>query len=138
MTNKLNEISKSIILNASRETVWVFLTQKDKLGQWFHPAENDLELGKAYKLLRADGEKICWGEVTEMQAPSRLAYTFSIKPLNGAMTNVVWVLEEIAGGTKLTLTHDGIEKAARDAALGLLTALDSGWDEHLKKLRNAD
>jgi len=34
-------ITKSIFFNAPRETVWAFLTDKDKLGEWYHPAEAD-------------------------------------------------------------------------------------------------
>ena len=69
-----------------------------------------------------------------MEPPSVLVYTFTIKPLNGVMTTVTWTLEEIYGGTKLTLEHEGLD-AAGSAALGLLAALDAGWDRHLGGLR---
>ena len=35
-------INKSIFLAASREVVWDYLTDKDKLGEWFHPAAANL------------------------------------------------------------------------------------------------
>jgi len=44
-------INKTVFFNASRETVWAYLTEKDKLAQWFHPAENDLLEGEEYKLI---------------------------------------------------------------------------------------
>ena len=60
-------IIKSAIFAASRETVWSFLTQKDKLAQWFNPAEGDLVEGQPYALLSEaeDGStsKMCWGNV---------------------------------------------------------------------------
>jgi len=134
-------ISKSIFFTAPRETVWAFLTDKDKLGEWFHPAEADLIDGQDFALtsLSDDGSdtKMCWGTVTEMNKPSLLAYTFTIKPLGGAMTTVTWTLEEVRGGTKLSLIHSGIEEAAGEAAMGLLMALDEGWDKHLSGLRSA-
>ncbi len=137
MTN--STIDKSIFLAASRETVWSYLTDKEKLATWFHPADADLTEGQDYALIqRADDgteTKICWGNVLRMQKPSSLVYTFSVKPLDGAMTTVTWTLEETSGGTKLTLKHEGISEAAKEAALGLLLALDKGWDEHLAKLR---
>lgn len=40
-------IQKSLFLKASRETVWAYLTEKDKLGEWFHPADRDLAEGQA-------------------------------------------------------------------------------------------
>ena len=131
-------INKSIFLAASKETVWQFLTDKDKLGQWFHPAAQNLVEGQPFALLSDPNDpesKICWGDVLSAKEPSELIYTFTIKPMGGIMTTVKWTLEEAAGGTRVTLTHEGISEAAGDAALGLLTALDEGWDKHFMKLR---
>jgi len=134
-------ITKSAFFSATRETVWAFLTETEKLALWFHPAESDLAEHQEYVLIqkREDGtaEKQCWGKVLEMNKPSRLVYTFTIKPLNGVMTTVTWTLEESSGGTKLTLTHEGIDKVLGNAALDLLNALDAGWDKHLSRLRSA-
>lgn len=132
-------ITKSIFLAAPRETVWSFLTEKEKLALWFHRADADLVEGQDYGLMQKsdDGSenKVCWGTVISMQKPARLVYTFTIKPLGGAMTTVEWTLKEVSGGTKLSLVHKGIGEAAGEAALGLLMALDEGWDKHLAKLR---
>ncbi len=137
MTNTI--ITKSIFLEASRETVWEFLTLKDKLALWFHPAENDLTENKEYALIKQEKDgtitKQCWGTVLEMEKPSRLVYSFTIKPLGGEMTTVTWTLEETHGGTKLSLCHEGISEAAGNTAMNLLLALDSGWDKHLTNLR---
>jgi len=133
----MTTVNKSIIIAASPETVWEYLTNKDKLGEWFHPARANLAAGQNYELFGEDGENICWGSVQDMQAASLLTYTFTIKPLGGGMTTVTWKLDEIPGGTKLSLTHDGISQAAGEAALGLLMALDTGWEEHLGKMRKA-
>jgi len=131
-------ISKSIFLAASRDTVWEYLTDKDKLGEWFHPAAENLEQGKPYALLgdANDSEsKMCWGDVLTADKPSSLVYTLTIKPMGGAMTTVNWQLEEAAGGTKVTLVHEGIGEAGGEHALGLLMALEEGWDKHFVKLR---
>lgn len=132
-------ITKSVILTAPRQTVWEYLTNAEKLGQWFHSAESDLEQGKDYALIEQndDGssQKIIWGRVLEMDRPSKLVYTFTIKPMGGAMTTVTWELQEVHGGTKLSLSHEGIDQAAGEAAMGLLLALDAGWAKHIMKLR---
>jgi len=134
-------ITKSVFFSASRETVWAFLTEKEKLALWFHPAEADLAENEDFALTGTaeDGSttKICWGTVLEMDRPSRLVYTFTIKPLNSVFTTVIWTLEDVHGGTKLSVEHKGISAAAGDAALGILMALDAGWDQHLGKLRSA-
>jgi len=129
-------INKTCFFATSRETVWAFLTEKDKLAQWFHPATADLAEGEDYSLVDKDSnEKICWGNVLEMNKPSKLIYTFTVGPLNSAMTTVTWTLEEIQDGTRLTLKHEGISKAAGEAAIGLLMGLDNGWDKHFSTLR---
>jgi len=132
---------KTFIFAASRETVWSFLTEKDKLALWFHPATSDLVEGEDYALVREDdhGELIkqCWGSVLKMDKPNLLVYSFTVTPLNGALTTVTWALEEIQDGTKLTLQHEGIGEAAGEAAMKMLLALDKGWDKHLDALRDS-
>jgi uncharacterized protein YndB with AHSA1/START domain len=134
-------ISKSAFFKASRETVWSFLTDKKKLGTWFYAAEADLAPDQDYMLVgtAADGspENKCWGTVQEMDPPSRLVYTFTFAPLGGALTTVTWTLEEVFGGTRLSLSHEGIEAAAGEAAMGMLLALDAGWDNHIAGMRAA-
>ena len=133
-----DSITKTVFLKAPKATVWAFLTEKDKLARWFHPAEDDLADGQDYALLgdSAEGGPVrqCWGTVQYWEPPTRLVYSFTVKPLNGAMTTVTWTLDEIDGGTRLTLLHEGVGVAG-DAAFGLLTALDKGWDEHFGRLR---
>jgi uncharacterized protein YndB with AHSA1/START domain len=134
-------IVKTIFLKSDAEKVWGFLTDKDKLGEWFHPADSDLAVGSDYMLKGQadDGSEVrkCWGSVIESKRAEKLVYTFTIEPLGGAMTTVTWLLQEVHGGTRLTLQHEGISAAAGDMALPLLMALDAGWDAHLSRLRNA-
>ena len=134
-------ITKTVFFDAAPETVWAFLTEKDKLAQWFHRPQQDLVAGKDYALMcnTDDGVEVrqIWGRVLAMDAPSKLVYTFIIDPFNGAETTVTWLLKAAAGGTQLTLLHEGIEEAAGPATLHLLMSLDQGWDEHLDNLRTA-
>ena len=138
MTN--TTLTKTYVFAATRETVWSFLTEKDKLAQWFHPTLADLAEGEDYALVRENEqgiqEKQCWGTVLRMDKPNQLVYSFTIAPFNGAMTTVTWTLEEIPDGTKLTLRHEGIDEAAADNAMGMLLALDRGWDKHVDTLRD--
>ncbi len=132
-------ITKSVFFNASRETVWAFLTDKDKLGEWYHPAETDFAVGENYCLYRQDetGTKVpqITGRVIEMDAPARLVTTFIIGPFQGKETTLIWELQSAAGGTRLSLHHEGVAEAAGEGAMQLLMALDEGWDKHLGDLR---
>lgn len=131
-----DRMTKTIFLDASRETVWSFLTEADKLALWFHRAASDLAEGSDYQLLGEDGAPQCWGRVHAMHRPERLAYSFTFGPANGTMTEVTWQLDEVAGGTRLTMHHDGIG-SIEGSPLGLFTALDAGWDAHLGQMRAA-
>ena len=134
-------MTKSVFLKASCETVWAFLTDKDKLGEWYYPAEADLTLGQEYCLYRVDetDKKIpqITGRVLEIEIYKKLVTTFIIEPFKGNETVVTWELNEVAGGTRLLLTHEGIVEASGEAALHLLTALDKGWDEHFSEFRRS-
>ncbi|MBU2981857.1 SRPBCC domain-containing protein [Lentibacter algarum] len=128
-------IKKSVFLTASQADVWAHLTKADLLGKWFHPAKEDLSLGKDFTLVSAkDGERMCFGSVQEETPMSYLKWAFSVGPLNGAMTTVEWNLEETTGGTRLSLTHTGLPDTAE--GYGLLHALDKGWHGFLANLLN--
>ncbi|MBV1871866.1 MAG: SRPBCC domain-containing protein [Gammaproteobacteria bacterium] len=134
-------IKKTVFFAASREVVWSFLTEKDKLAQWFHAPERDLEEGQEYTLARKNEQGVfipqIWGKVLTMDAPNKLVYTFIIDPFGDAETTVTWMLEDAASGTRLTLIHEGIAEATGPMAMSLLTALDNGWDKHFDDLRKA-
>jgi len=138
--NRPDTITKTVFFATKPDTVWQYLTQKDKLKQWFHPAENDLVVGKEYALIKEDkpgADRLCWGEVLSMSPPHSMVWTFTVGPLNGVMTTVTWTLEEFDTGTRLTLVHEGLSDAMEGSVLGLISALDAGWDEHFGRLRKA-
>lgn len=133
-------ITKSIFLNAPPETVWAFLTDSEKLEEWFYKCEGgDLQTGQDYVLMGENDDgtpaKRCWGKVLEMEPPSKLVMSFTIAPLSGAMTKITYILEKAGAGTKLSLEHSGLE--ATGDAFGLVMALDGGWDKHFAAMREA-
>ena len=133
---------KTIIIAAPRETVWSYLTEKEKLAIWFLPADKDLAEGEDYALLKdpnggvTDDNKICWGTIISMSPPDELVCTFTPKMLASAMTTLTWKLEDVFQGTRLTLKHEGIDEAVGEHAYNLLRSLDDGWDKHFAKLRD--
>ena len=137
----MSKLIKTVMFDAPPETVWSFLTNKDKLGEWYHPAEDHLAEGQDYKLLGKtdDGAAmtLIWGRVLEWEKPSRLVTTFCIAPFEGRETKVTWELSQAQGGTLLRLTHENVPEAAGENALSMLMALDKGWDEHLGDLRKS-
>ena len=137
-SNMSDTLIKTIFLAAPKEKVWAYLTEKNKLGEWFHAPDQDLALGEDYVLseIAEDGSKKrqCWGQVQTWEPYDKLVYSFTVTPLNGLMTTVTWELEEAHGGTRLTMQHKGVGQMDGDV-LGLLGALDTGWDSHFASLR---
>ena len=129
------QLVKTIFIDSKPENVWQYLTDKDKLGEWFQPSKQDLKQGADYQLLNDAGGDMCWGRVVEATAPSKLVYTFTHAPLAGVETTVIWELSAVHGGTMVTLTHYGFEDADVDT-LGMLISHDKGWDGHLGRLRD--
>ena len=129
-----NTIRKSVYLKATPAQVWAYLTEPEKLAIWFHKPDTTLAEG-AYAMYGTEsGDKLMWGDVTTADPYTRLEYTFTITPMGDAVSTVKWTLEEIDGGTRLSLTHEGLPLSQE--AFGLLLALDKGWDEHLGRMRD--
>ena len=127
-------LQKSIYLRATKAQVWDYLTDPDKLAIWFHKPKVALADGADYAMFGTEsGDKLMWGTVNTARPHDYLEYTFTIAPMGDATSTVKWTLEEVAGGTRLSLEHSGLPQG--DAAFGLTLALDKGWDDHMGRMR---
>jgi uncharacterized protein YndB with AHSA1/START domain len=128
-------IQKSIYLKASKAQVWDYLTDPDKLAIWFHKPPAPLTHNEDYAMYGAtSGDKLMWGHVNEAKPHDYLEYTFTIAPMGDATSTVKWTLEEVAGGTRLSLAHIGLPEG--EPAFDLTLALDKGWDDHMGRMRD--
>ncbi|WP_377507241.1 SRPBCC domain-containing protein [Octadecabacter sp. R77987] len=130
-----NSLTKTIFLRADKTTVWDYLTDPEKLGIWFHKPKNTLTLGESFEMFGTEsGDKLLWGTVTNARPHDLLEYTFTIPHMPDTISTVTWTLESVAGGTRLSLNHQGLPGTEDMFYLSL--ALDSGWDGHFVRLRN--
>jgi len=128
-----NVLEKSIYLKASPAQVWAYLTEPEKLAIWFHKPNSVLVEGPYDMFGVESGDRLMWGEVLVAEPFHRLEYTFTIAPMGDRTSIVKWTLDEVAGGTRLSLRHEGLPQGAD--AFGLTLAMDKGWDEHLARMR---
>jgi uncharacterized protein YndB with AHSA1/START domain len=129
-------IRKSIYLKATQEQVWAYLTQPDKLGEWFHKPKSALKQGEPLAMYGTEsGDKLIWGKVLTARPHDLLEYSFTVKPMGDAVSHVKWTLEPVLGGTRLSLEHSGLPQDVE--AFGLTLALDKGWDDHISRMRTA-
>lgn len=126
-------LRKSIYLKATPAQVWAYLTDPEKLGVWFHKPKSALVAGNYEMFGTESGDRLMWGEVLVAEPFERLEYTFTIAPMGDATSTVKWFLTEVAGGTNLSLQHEGLPQGKE--AFGLTLALDKGWDDHLARMR---
>ncbi|MBA4350980.1 MAG: ATPase [Rhodobacter sp.] len=90
-----------------REMVWGALTDSRQLGSWLMPNDFAPKMGHRFTFQTKpapgfDGVVRC--EVLELRAPERVAFTWRGGPLD---TVVSFDLEEVPGGTRITLRHAG-------------------------------
>ena len=129
-----NTLRKTVYLKAAKEQVWSYLTDPDKLAIWFHKPERVLKAGDDYTMFgTTSGDKLMWGKVIRADPHDHLEYTFTIAPMGDAVSTVKWALEDVPGGTRLSLEHSGLPEGAE--AFGLTLALDKGWDDHIARMR---
>ncbi len=112
------------------ERVWRALTDRQALAAWL--MENDFEprLGQRFTFRTRpvpgfDGLVHC--QVTELDPPRRLAYTWKADKLD---TTVRFLLEPVAGGTRLVLEHCGFRGVG-----GMMDSLilSKGWKKMVEK-----
>ena len=129
-------LQKQIYLKASKTDVWAYLTDPEKLALWLHKPAKTLVEGDDYEMFGTEsGKKLMWGKVIAAKPHDHLSYTFTIGPMSDAVSTVSWTLDEVAGGTRLSLIHEGLPEG--EAAFDLTLALDKGWDGHLGQMRES-
>jgi uncharacterized protein YndB with AHSA1/START domain len=125
-------IERTMTFHLPREDVWEAITQQESISKWFGvEAEVDLTPG---------GEAVFrWGEievratVDAVEPPSRFSYRWEPSNMQkgGPTTLVEFMLEEIDGGTRLTLVESGFASLPAESR----QENEYGWDEELSHLR---
>ena len=118
------------------ESLWRALTDRRVLPQWLMFTDDfEPRVGQKFQF-KAEPQ---WGwrgivdsEVTEVDCPRRLSYTWQGEPEH-PVTNVTWTIEPVGGGSRLRLEHTGFQGAG-----GLVNSqiLRSGWGKMLDKLHS--
>jgi uncharacterized protein YndB with AHSA1/START domain len=128
-----DRIERRLTLAAPRERVWASLTDAVELSKWFAP-KVDLELvvgGSA--VFRWDEQDVTSrGVVEEIEEPTRFAYRWEASHAHGKMTRVEFQLEEVEGGTQLTLFETGFAELPPESRADH----EEGWDSELAELRD--
>jgi uncharacterized protein YndB with AHSA1/START domain len=106
------EITRELVLPASADEIWEALTDPDRLAEWFaNDVELDLRPG-GQGVFRWDNGETRTAVVEDVDPPRRLGFRWS----DGDASEVVFELDEVSEGTRLTVRETSCEFSA---ALGL-------------------
>jgi uncharacterized protein YndB with AHSA1/START domain len=121
---------RSVEIAASPEVVWQLLTDGERVQRWMGIAcDIDARAGGIFRLdINRDAR--ARGEVIAAEPGRMLRLSFGWEHGNPApgSTTLTFTLEQVPGGTRVTLVHEGLTEAERREH-------DRGWAHYLERLR---
>jgi uncharacterized protein YndB with AHSA1/START domain len=145
-TTTTDRIHKEIVLKAPRARVWKAISDPVEFGNWF---KVDF-MGAAFEAGKPARGKMTYpgheGAPYEMivdriEAPRLFSFRwhpYGIDPnvdySGEPMTLIEFVLEEVAGGTKLTITESGFDAIPLARRAEALRMNDGGWTEQIRNI----
>jgi uncharacterized protein YndB with AHSA1/START domain len=119
------EVTRSIVVAASRETVWAAITTPEQISQWFEKTEfARLAVGEPMRFTEYPQHFM---EITVVEPMARFGFRGQPAPPNLVMTEVVFTLEAVAGGTRVTVTESGFEALPDSLRTTLYEGNTEGW-----------
>jgi uncharacterized protein YndB with AHSA1/START domain len=128
------ELVREIVIDATAETVWPFLTEPESHLQWMGTeAELDPRPGGAYRVL-VGGKHPAVGEFVEVVPNEKVVFTFGWDepehPIRAGSTTVEITLHPEGEKTRVRLVH-------RDLPDDAVEQHTQGWDHYLERLETA-
>ncbi|MFJ7931372.1 SRPBCC domain-containing protein [Peribacillus sp. NPDC096448] len=100
MENTLQDIKKTIILEAPIQKVWDTVSTAEGIASWFMPNDFQPKVGHEFHVQSPFGPSPC--KVTELDAPHRLSFSWDT---DGWF--ISFILKELDDKTEFTLIHGG-------------------------------
>lgn len=150
MASSTDRIEKTVVLKAPRERVWRAISDAKQFGTWFGVEFEGPFVAGAHLAGRITPTKVD-PEVARQQAPyagakfdwtveriepmQRMAFRwhpFAVDPsvdyAGEPTTLIVFELEEVAGGTHLTITESGFDGIPLGRRAAAFKANEGGWE----------
>jgi uncharacterized protein YndB with AHSA1/START domain len=127
------EVIRTIEIAAAPSTLWKWFASQDALRQWWGTPdlEIDLTVGGAFSLTGPDGQTPVSGVVLEMDPERRLLLSWFEKDSGWVHpARLLFTLEPIDRGTRVTLQHDGFAGIGTANWQGTKDAYERGADAH--------
>jgi len=125
------ELVREIVIDATPETIWPFLTDAGKVVEWMGAAEIDARPGGIYRVALGGGEHQSAGEFVEVVANEKVVFTFGWEekshPIPAGSTTIEISLHPEGDKTRVRLVHAGLPADAVDDH-------GNGWAHYLERL----
>ena len=127
-----HRLNRSIVINASRETVFGYFTDSARWARWWGQGSTiDARPGGAIQICHPGGVQVA-GEILEIDPPAHLVFTYgyvSGTPMPVGASIVTIRLEDDREGTRLNLSHVFADETVRDEMI-------QGWRFQLSLFGN--
>jgi len=127
-----HRLERAVVIQASRETVFQFFTDEARWAAWWGAGSRIDARPGGRVVIRYPNAVEAWGEVIEVTAPERIAFTYgyaSGTPIPAGGSRVTIRLEAEGSRTRLHLTHLFADAAVRDESI-------QGWRYQLSLFAN--
>jgi uncharacterized protein YndB with AHSA1/START domain len=120
-------VEHEIHIEAPPETVFRLLTEKEEICRWMTVPVFDARVGGALEMTA--GEHVAFGEITRLEPPRVVAYTWDWRdqPI-GTRTEVTFEVEPDGSGSLVRLRHDGFAQPEQ------VQAHSHGWAHYGQRL----
>ncbi len=140
-----DRIEKKIVLRAPRSRVWHAIADAEQFGAWFGARlEGEFAPGARVegRITSPGYEHVTMEMTVERVDPERLFsfrwHPYAVEPgvdySNEPMTLVEFRLDEVAGGTELTVVESGFDRIPMTRRADALRMNDAGWAEQIKSI----
>jgi len=140
-----DRIEKKIVLRAPRSRVWHAIADAEQFGAWFGARlEGEFAPGARVegRITSPGHEHVTMEMTVERVDPERLFsyrwHPYAVEPgvdySNEPTTLVEFRLDEVAGGTELTVVESGFDRIPATRRADALRMNDAGWAEQIKSI----
>jgi uncharacterized protein YndB with AHSA1/START domain len=140
-----DRIEKKIVLRAPRSRVWHAIADAEQFGAWFGARlEGEFAPGARVegRITSPGHEHVTMEMTVERVDPERLFsyrwHPYAVEPgvdySNEPTTLVEFRLDEVAGGTELTVVESGFDRIPVTRRADALRMNDAGWAEQIKSI----
>jgi uncharacterized protein YndB with AHSA1/START domain len=138
MTSNQSSIERTIVVRAPRSRVWRAITDVNEFSKWFRvKAEGEFKPGARVQMTSTHEKAagVAFHVDVETIEPERIfSWKWPASEAEPTTTTVVFKLEDVDGGTRVTVTETGFDKVSLAHRAKALEDNTEGWTDQMASL----